>query len=86
MSVHCAAGDRKATDSCVGDGETPHSTEVRIEEGDQNKEDKVEGEEYESHGDDQLPYLTDDSADLDGEVGKRLNHMVPVPVSIVSML
>lgn len=42
--------------------------------------------EYSYEGEDWSLELTDDSSDIDGEVGKRLNQMVPIPVSSCILL
>ncbi|KAK3232490.1 hypothetical protein Dsin_004371 [Dipteronia sinensis] len=73
--------DWKATDCSGKNEELDNSSKKKIEGDDQSKEEKVEGDVGEVHGDDLLHSLdmTDESSFFDGEVGKRLNQMVPVP-------
>lgn len=54
----------------------------------QSKDEKVETDNDEDNLEDPLCLLdiTDESSILESEVGKRLNRMVPVPVSAVCML
>ncbi|KAL5733525.1 hypothetical protein ACOSP7_032870 [Xanthoceras sorbifolium] len=70
----------KATDCSGKNEETDKSSEEKFDEDDQSKEEKVHGDNGEGRGDYLLHSLdiTDDSF-FDGEVGKRLNQMVPVP-------
>lgn len=42
--------------------------------------------EYSYEGEEWSLELTDDSSDIDGEVGKRLNQMVSIPVSLCILL
>lgn len=58
---------------------------IMVEADYQSKGEKVELENDEDNLEDLLHLLdtTDESSVIDGELGKRLNQMVPVPVSIV---
>lgn len=87
LCVGCE-NDQEAADFSGQNGNETDGSSKQVEADDQSREVKVETDDDEGQGEN-LQYLldiTDESSILDGEVGKRLNQMVPVPVSMVSML
>lgn len=85
LCVGCE-NDVEAADFSGENGRETGGSSKQMETGGQSREVKVETDDDEGQVEN-LQYLldiTDESSILDCEVGKRLNQMVPVPVSMDS--